>query len=501
MSPGVRLSASLLLGALAHRVGGQQPAATAPGKPTPCDFSSDRFASDSLPGVGRVNFWGGGVVVHCPQRGITLHGDSAEAFPDHTQLLGHASAEDPRFRTTSNFLNYFLNDERVVAVGDVHAQTKSGSTMVGPQAEYKRAVPKIRPREQMNATLRPTFTIVQRDSTGKLAPPMTVIADHVFMDGDSLIYGGGHVEITRPADNLKDTALTATGDSAFIDQGKETMRLMRDPMVVGKRDHPFTLTGTLIDMFSKEHKLTRVISRANAKAVSDSMTLTADTIDLRVKNDLLDHAYAWSAVSRAKVVSPTQNMIADSLDVAMPGQQMQRVRALRRAFAQGRPDTSRFKVTPPDTSDWLRGDTIVAHFDTSARAPKDTSKSPRIQQLIALGNASSLYHMAPSDTTERHASLNYVTARDITVSFDSNKVATVTTVDSVSGVFVEARTDSATRRKEAAATPANGQAPQKSPPINPQKSPPITPAKPPPKPPTTAPLDERLRDRLIPDSP
>jgi hypothetical protein len=120
----------------------------------------------------------------------------------------------------------------------------------------------------MSAVARPTITVVQRDSTGKLAPPLTVISDHVFMDGDSLIYGGGRVEITRPADNLKDTALTATGDSAFIDQGKETMRLMRNPKVVGKRDHPFTLTGTLIDLYSTNKKLTRVLSRANAKAVS-----------------------------------------------------------------------------------------------------------------------------------------------------------------------------------------------------------------------------------------
>ncbi len=71
----------------------------------------------------------------------------------------------------------------------------------------------------MTAIARPTITVVEKDSTGKPAPPLTVIADNVFMDGDSLIYGGGQVVITRPADNLKDTALTATGDSAFIDQG------------------------------------------------------------------------------------------------------------------------------------------------------------------------------------------------------------------------------------------------------------------------------------------
>ncbi len=255
------------------------------------------------------------------------------------------------------------------------------------------------------------------------------------------------------------------------------MRLMRNPKVVGKRDHPFTLTGILIDMFSSNRKLTRVISRSNAKAVSDSMTLTSDTIDLRVRNDLLDHAYAWSSVNRAKMVSPSQNMIADSLDVTMPAQQMQLVRALRRAFAQGRADTTKFKVTKPDTTDWLRGDTIVAHFDTSARSPRDTSKAPRIQQLVALGNASSLYHLAPSDTSVRQASLNYVTARNITVSFrpDSQKVATVSTVDSVMGVFIEARADTNPKGKNNASKSKTSATPQKStgtPPSTPPAKPP-----------------------------
>jgi hypothetical protein len=479
---------------LAYGVAGaQQPKAAAP-RPTKCKYESDRLSSDSVPGVGQIAFLGGHVVIRCPERGIVLHGDSAEHYPDHDQLVRNASAEDPRLHVTADFLNYFSTDDRVVAAGNVHGQTAGGSTLVGPQAEYRRIIPKVRPREQMSAIARPTITIVQKDSMGKPAPPMTVVSDHVFMDGDSLIYGGGHVVITRPADNLKDTALTATGDSAFIDQGKETMRLMRDPKVVGKRDHPFTLTGTLIDMFSKNRKLTRVISRANAKAVSDSMTLTSDTIDLRVRNDLLDHAFAWSSLNRAKVVSPSQNMIADSLDVTMPGQQMQLVRAFRKAFAQGRPDTAKYKVTPPDTSDWLRGDTIVAHFDTSARAPKDTSKAPRIQQLVALGNASSLYHVAPSDTTEHRASLNYVTARDITVAFnDSNKVATVTTVDSVSGIFIEAKPDTTARRKVNASTSskAAGSTTSKTAP----KTPSSAPAKPPAKPPSDSPLDAQPLDR------
>src|SRR5262249_4537331 len=156
-----------------------------------------------------------------------------------------------------------------------------------------------------------------------------------------------------------------------------TMHFMRNPVLNGKRDRPFTLTGNLIDAFWHDRKLTRILSQVNAKAVSDSMTLTSDTLDMRVKNDQLDHAYAWAKSQQSRVVSPQQNMVADSLDVFMPGQRVQLVRALNRAFAQGKPDTTRFIIEKPDTTDWLKGDTIVAQFDSLTQ--QDTTKNPQIK--------------------------------------------------------------------------------------------------------------------------
>ncbi|MGE5098629.1 MAG: hypothetical protein ACM3SX_01475, partial [Deltaproteobacteria bacterium] len=293
---------------------------------------------------------------------------------------------------------------------------------------------------RMIATSRPTINIVEKDSLGRPTPPTVVVANTVYMDGDSLIYGSGEVVITRPE-------IGATADSTFIDEGHETMRLMRKPRLKGTKSRPFTLTGDVIDLFSSNRKLQRVRASDNATAISDSMTLKSDTIDLRVRNDLLDHAYAWGAKSRARAVSPSQNLLADSLDVTMPAQRVQLVLAFRNALAEGKPDTVRFRTEKPDTVDWLQGDTIVAHFDTLA--VKDTSKTPNIKQLLASGHASSLYHMAPSDTAERRPAINHVTARLITIAFDSQKVATVTTVDSVYGIYIEPRADSTSQRTKA----------------------------------------------------
>jgi hypothetical protein len=166
------------------------------------------------------------------------------------------------------------------------------------------------------------------------------------------------------------------------------------------------------------------------------MTLTADTIDLRVNAELLDRAFAWGSTSRAHAVSASQNVLADSIAVIMPRQRVQTIRAYRHAFAESRTDTVRFKPEPTDSTDWIAGDSIIARFDTLP--PKDTTKSPGMKQLFAGGGARSLYHIAPNDTTIRRAAVSYVTARRITVDFDTlAKVSTVTARDSVVGVYLD----------------------------------------------------------------
>src|SRR4051812_45837860 len=172
-------------------------AARAQNQPTRCSFSSDRAATDST-AAGMVSFFSGNVRIRCPARGITLVGDSAERYPDHDFVIGHVTYDEPRIHITSDFLNYFPNDERVLAIGNVNAKLPSGSTLVGPIAEFKRAAVRIRPHNQITAKSRPTITIIEKDSAGKTPPPTTVVGETVFMDGDSLIYASGSVTITRP---------------------------------------------------------------------------------------------------------------------------------------------------------------------------------------------------------------------------------------------------------------------------------------------------------------
>jgi lipopolysaccharide export system protein LptA len=396
-----------------------------------------RTSSVQLPSKEYNTFIGGGLIVRCPSRQITLKADSAELYGDEKRdfLVGHVNYDEPRLTLTSDFLTYFTAEERIVAAGNVHGRLPSGSTLTGPQVDYRRAVPRIRTRPQTLAVGRPTVNIIQKDSTGKEQPPVEVIANTIFMDGDSLIYASGQVQITRPEIN-------ATSDSAFINTGIEIMQLMRKPIVTGTRSRPFRLVGERIDLFSKERKLQRVISQSKAEANSQDLTLRADTIDLRITNDLLQRAFAWGP-SRAHANSPTQNMIADSLDVHMPAQRVREVRALRRAFAEGHPDST----IRADTTNWIRGDTIVAYFDTLP--PVDTTKGPAIRKIISTDSAEAFYNLAPSDTSLHRPAINYVKGHQITINFDEQKVADIAVEGRVTGIYIEPSNDTTRARPNA----------------------------------------------------
>ncbi len=338
--------------------------------------------------------------------------------------MGRVQYEEPRLSLTSDYLTYYQRTERIVASSNVVASLPSGSTLRGPIVDYFRAIPSTRPATRLLATQRPTINVIQKDSMGRPSDTLTVLANAVNMIGDSLVYAGGAVVMTRPE-------VIAKGDSLLVDSVNELMVLMRGPSITGRKDRPFTLTGVRIEMMTKNRKLSRVIAMGQATAISEDMTLASDTIDLRVANDLLDRAIAWGP-TRAKANSATQQIVADSIDVAMPAQRVREMHAVRAAAAEGQPDTVQFKA---DTVDWLRGDTIVAKFDTLTA--RDTARTVQLRELVARGRARSYYHLAPADTTIRRPAINYVSGRQIIVTFSQRRASKVTVHDKASGVYLE----------------------------------------------------------------
>jgi hypothetical protein len=380
----------------------------------------------------QVTFLGRGIVARCIGQGNRLTADSAEYYQNQGRLflVGNVHYTEPRATVTSRTMTYYQNDDHLHAEGDVVAVMSNGSVLRGPSADYYRSTPQ-RPMARMFAPGRPTVTLVQKDTTGRGRPPDTahVVANQISMEGDSLVYAGGRVQITRPD-------LLATGDSAFMDSGRDFARLMREPLVKGIGSRTFTLTGGVIDVYSKNRQVERVVATPTGHALSQDLELVADSIDLRVQNNQLQRAIAWGK-GRARAVSPDREIIADSIDAIMPGQRVREVRALRNAYAESNPDSGVVSTQ----RDWMRGDTIVAHFDSLVGT--DTASKPRIREIVAEGNAKSFYQMKNSKGPQTQPSVNYVRGRIIDVIFEDRKVSTVTVTEKATGVLIEPAADSA----------------------------------------------------------
>ena len=438
------------------------------------EASGGQRVIEVAPGVRNI-YLSRNVVLRCPDRDIRITSDSLESYEGEGRvfLIGNVHYTEPRLSVDSDFLTYYQRDERVVANGNVTARLPNGSTLVGPVAEYLRATPSTRPVERMFASGRPTITLAQRDSAGRPSPPTTVLANTITTVGDSLVYAGGQVVVTRED-------VIARGDSMALDSEREITRLMRGPSIEGRRERPFRLNGTVIELTGADRKLSRVLSMGAARATSEDLTLTSDTIDLRVADDLLQRAVAWGP-SRARANSPSQELVADSIDVSMPAQRAREIYAVRGAAAHGRPDSTRFRA---DTVDWMRGDTIVARFDTTVI---DTT---RLRELHAIGNARSYYHLAPADTSLDRPAINYVIGREIVIDFREQRVTKVNVVEQASGVYLEPTPVAANDTSRAApgaaparATPAAGRSP------NPQPASPAPVSPTPTRPPVRRPPD------------
>ena len=467
------------------------------------------------------SFIGGGVNARCEGQDVRLLADSAEAYgaTNVIYLIGKVRYTEPRVKVDANRMTYFQNDERLLMEGNVVAVLPSGTTMRGPQADYYRAVAGVRPRTRLVAPGRPTVTLVEKDTTGKRGEPTRIVANLITMDGDSLVYASGAVEITR-------TDIEARGDSAFMDSGREFARLMRQPRIVGKQKRPFTLEGAVIDLYSRRRQLERVLSMVGARATSEDLKLDSDTIDMRMSGDTVDNTiervYVWGK-SRARATSPERDILADSLDVRMPRQRIKEVHAVGGAFAQIVPDTTRIRNTTD--RDWLRGDTIVAYFDT-ARAPtrgpaspRDTvararpnqpaaarattpltstaaaspggpttpaattsnpADRPRLQRLEAIVEARAFYQAANEKGPDEPPSLCYSRGQQIVLTFADNEAQRVTVrrgADEVAdGVCLEPGADSTTTGAPASrpgdrASPASTASPSRRPATSPVRRP------------------------------
>jgi hypothetical protein len=404
-----------------------------------------RFTSVKLPSGAYNTYIGAGVIAHCPVQNLTLISDSGEYYGDQhiMYMINHVHYIEPRADVHADRGTYYEIDARLIADGNVDAKLPSGTTMLGPHADYLRALPGVRTQAQLTATGRPHMNLVQRDSNGTPSEPVGVDANTIVSLNDSLVFASGKVDIDR-------SDVDAHGDSAYMDQGIEFMRLMYQPSIHGKRHRPFTLRGLVIDLYSRQHELKRVKAYPEADAVSQELHLVSDTIDLRMIDGKLERAYAWGP-KRAHAITTDRDDLADSIDAMLPGQVLRQVRSIRKAYAQSIPDTARLKNAKE--KDWMRGDTIIAYFDSTkvdstpphpaahaGSTPGDSTEDepqPDVKTVVGIVEAQAFYQMPPKDKCADRPALNYTRGHKITINLENKEVHTVFVVDSSQGVYLE----------------------------------------------------------------
>jgi hypothetical protein len=399
-----------------------------------------------------ITYIGGGITGRCARQDITITADSAESYDDSRihYLIGNVKYREKRINLDADKLSYFGSDERLLLENGVRATLPNGTTMIAAVAEYFRAVRGIRPAPRLIGRGRPSITFTERDSLGKEGPPVTLVADQIVGEGDSLFYASRRVVLTR-------TDLVARSDSGFVHNGREYARLMLNPIIESTGTEPYTLRGQAIDVFARNRQAERVVAQDSGTAVSKDLTLRADTIDLRVDQQKLQRAFAFGR--RAHATTPQRDIFADSLHVVMPNQRVREFFGIGAAYAESDPDST--KVVS-DERDWLRGDTIHAVFDSLPAS--DTVSRPDIRTLVASGNASSYFQVAPSDSALRGApAINYVRGRVIEVEFAKQDVQIVRVLDQSTGVYVEP----ATRGDSARTNPPATRTPPRRPPVPP----------------------------------
>lgn len=399
--------------------------AQAQAKPQPCRIVLE---PGSVTGYaqGQNNYFAAGDVrLRCEGTSVRIRSDSLASYASQIiEFIGHVRYEDSSMVMTADRGTYYRDGERWEARGNVVTKSTRGSTMRGPSLDYFRVLPGQRELSEVFATGRPTIEYVPQDSTGKTQEAYVIVADRVRMKGEDLLWAGGRVTIDR-------SDLAAHADSMRLDTGAgQDGALVRNAEVRGLGKDAFSLAGNRIDLKLANNELTYVQADGAGKASSAEWTLVADTIGLDINDRKLEQTMAWGKTTRPHAVSTTYEILADSLALDTPGQQLTEARSFGNAWLASGQDTV------ASERDWLRGDTVTAQFARSDSAGKSHTSVSRIDSRHT---ARSFYKVKDAAHPGR-PSLNYARGDRIVVTMRTDSTGGVERVEiqgKVDGVQLE----------------------------------------------------------------
>ena len=266
--------------------------------------------------------------------------------------------------------------------------------------------------------------------------PYIIVGDRLHFKGDDRMWAGGTVTIDR-------SDLAARGDSMLLDQTTGFGVLVGSPSVEGKGQTTareatknYTLVGTRIELGLAQRDIRQMKALGHGKATGADWTLTADTIDLRIADHLLQQTFAWGDTTRPHAISTQYTVQADSLAIDSPGEVLKESRAFGNAFSTAKRDST----TPPNQTDWITGDSLTIRFVQEQDSVTHRARS-RLHELVSRGSPARAltHHPNERDTTHAGPAINYSRGRQITVAMLQDRIDHVVVAGKADGVHLEPR--------------------------------------------------------------
>jgi hypothetical protein len=371
---------------------------------------------------GARQYASGNVQAHCDRQETSMASDSVAWLNTlgRFEMVGNARFRDTTVTLDADRAVYFLDDERLEAYGNVRlVNTASGTVLTGPNLTYYRSVPSLRDTTELYATRRPTVTY-RGETQDPDAEPYIILGNQVRMRGDNLAWAGGDVRIDR-------SDFHAESDSAALDLGTDAGELLGRASVVGAGGPDsagYRLDGREIGFTSVDNSLNWVQARDSAVAESADFFIQADTVEFDVADNQIQGGNAWGDTQRPYAVSETNTIVADSLAIDAPSQQLEELRGFGTARAISVQDST------DEDPDWIAGDTLVARFATNELSGRF------LEQLVALGSAGALYRLF-SEVPGEEPDINYSRGDKIIATFSPLGIMLVTVHGNADGVHLE----------------------------------------------------------------
>jgi len=315
--------------------------------------------------------------------------------------------------------------------------------------------------------------------------PWEVEAQRIVLEGSSIFRATGDVDIQRDS-------VDAVAESMEYDGDAGTLLLARGARLTTAE---FDLSARDIRLEIPQDEIRGIDARHEALLEGEDLKLLAPTILMFLTEGELDQLVAardpaldslpeevlaerpphGGALNLGFPQFPLQPhafaqdflLWGDSIEVAAPGGKVEEVKAMGQARGESLArDTLNTEATPElIRRDWLEGDTITAYFaqvgeESQTDAPVAASpevpppaggrrqeaevpdsSTYRLERLVAIGNARSLYRMAPSDSTiaeeENRLAIHYVVGQQITILMDQGEVDRMEVAGTTRGIHLE----------------------------------------------------------------